>query len=75
MEKWRSHLNIYQDKSVQEPHSFDKEEVKEEGVKEEEGGEETQLHPPTALCLVEDFWLRFLLSNSPKTFIPQSHSK
>ena len=37
-------------------------------MKEKEGREETQLNPPTAMCLVEDFYLRFLLSNSPKIF-------
>ena len=67
-EEWRSHLNFYQDKSVWEPHLFDKEEAKEEDVKEKEEREETQLNPPTAMCLVEDFYLRFLLSNSPKIF-------
>lgn len=34
---------------------FDKEEAKEDDVKKEEGEEETQLNPPTARCLAEDF--------------------
>ena len=53
IEEWRSHLNFYQDKSVWEPHLFDKQEVKEEDVKEKEGSEETQLNPPAAMRLIE----------------------